>query len=81
MLHAWLCLLPVAAVVLPLLARRYPGERVLLALRRTSRKRTPRARPYLTSRGRTVVVAVRGSSLLGRSLAVRPPPALLAARQ
>jgi hypothetical protein len=79
MLHTWLCLLPVAVIALPLLARRYPGERVLVALRRTAHRRRPRARPYLASRGRIVVVAVRGSSLLGRSLAVRPPPTLLAA--
>jgi hypothetical protein len=79
MLHAWLCLLPVAAVALPLLARRYPGERVLVALRRTARRRRPGARPFLASRGRAFVVAVRGSSLLGRSLAVRPPPTALAA--
>jgi hypothetical protein len=78
-LQTILCLLPIAALLVPLLLRRYPGERVLLALRspRRSRRAHPRAR--VRSHGRAVVAAVRGASLIGRSLAVRPPPALRAA--
>jgi len=57
--------------------RRYPGELVLHALRRVPprRARWPRARSQLRSRRRLVLALVRGGRLLGRSLAVRPPPA------
>ncbi len=79
MLHALLCLLPVLAVALPLLARRYPGERLLLAARRERRRRLPRALVAAASHAREHVVAVHGSELIARSLAVRPPPAPLAA--
>ncbi|HTB69733.1 MAG TPA: hypothetical protein VK707_02000 [Solirubrobacteraceae bacterium] len=79
MLHALLCLLPVAAVVLPLLARRYPGERLLLAAHRERRRRLPRALLAAASHGRQHVVAVHGRELIARSLAVRPPPAALVA--
>jgi hypothetical protein len=75
-LHALLCLLPVVVLTLPLLARRYPGERLLLALGSPRRKRFPRAhsarRP---ARSRRTLVAIRGGLLLACSLAVRPPPA------
>lgn len=79
MLHALLCLLPVAAVALPLLARRYPGERLLLATRHDRRRRLPRPRVATVSQGRELVVAVHGRELIARSLAVRPPPLALAA--
>lgn len=78
MLHALLCLLPVAAIALPLLARRYPGERLLLAARRKRASRLPRPLVAAVSHGRELVVAVRGRELIARSLAVRPPPALAA---
>jgi len=79
-LHALLCLLPALALAVPLLARRYPGERVLLALRGSKRvERPPRPRAYLPSRGREAIAAVRGGRLIGCSLAVRPPPASLVA--
>jgi hypothetical protein len=68
----------VLALVLPLLARRYPGERALLSLRRTrSRARWPRATSTEPTRRPVLRVAVRGGRLIGSSLAVRPPPAAL----
>lgn len=79
MLHTLLCLLPILAVAVPLLAKRYPGERALLALHPRRRRRLPRASHNVSSFGRAVVVAVRGGELIGRSLAVRPPPPLLPA--
>lgn len=77
MLHALLCLLPAIVVMLPLLARRYPGERVLLALRVGKRASFPRPRSSMSPRAIVEVACVRGGRLLGCSLAVRPPPAAL----
>ncbi|MFI5008851.1 MAG: hypothetical protein ACHQDY_01095 [Solirubrobacterales bacterium] len=77
MFHAILCLLPALALTLPLLARRYPGERVLLALRAERRSQWPRPRSSALDARRTHVTVVRGGLLLGRALAVRPPPASL----
>jgi hypothetical protein len=74
-LHAVLYLLPAVVLALPLLARRYPGERVLLALRRVEHSRWERPCSSVPSRRRVVLVLVRGGRLIGRSLAVRPPPA------
>jgi hypothetical protein len=78
-IHAVLYLAPAILLAIPLLARRYPGERALLALRRIERPRRPRPRSSVPSRRRVVLAAVRGGRLIGRSLAVRPPPALHAA--
>jgi hypothetical protein len=78
-LQAFLCLLPLLAVALPLLARRYPGERVLLALGRAERSRLPRPRSLGPPRAGFVATIARGGRLIGRSLAVRPPPAPLSA--
>jgi hypothetical protein len=73
-------LLPVLLLLLPLLGRTYPGEDLLLAVvdrRRTRPRRAPLARePAARPRPRTVVP--RGARLLAFSLAVRPPPTLLA---
>jgi hypothetical protein len=75
-LHAILYLLPALVLALPLLARRYPGERALIALRRIERgARWARPHSSAPSRRRAVHVLVRGGRLIGRSLAVRPPPA------
>jgi hypothetical protein len=79
LLHAILCLLPAIALVLPLLARRYPGERVLVALRSEERARWPRARSCMPARRRVVLAPLRGGQLIGWSLASRPPPALVLA--
>jgi len=72
--HAILCLLPALALTLPLLARRYPGERVLLALRDERRAHWPRPRSSVAPSRRVYVMSARGGQLLGRALAVRPPP-------
>jgi hypothetical protein len=76
MVSAILFLLPALALIVALLARRYPGERLLVAFSGRRRKRRPRPRPS-TARltRRAPVEVVRGGLLLGRSLAVRPPPA------
>lgn len=79
MLDAFLCLLPALALALPLLARRYPGERVLTALRVKRRVRWPRPRSSVSLGRRVVCVAAHGGLLIGCSLAVRPPPALVLA--
>jgi len=71
--HALLFLVPAIAVALPLLVRRYPGEEVLIALR-TSRPALPRAARTVRGHGRSNAWAPRGGLLMGRSLAVRPPP-------
>lgn len=76
-----LLMLPVIALVALLLLRRYPGERALIARwDRRPRRSRPRAGAPPRMRGGLLATAVRGSLLMGRSLAVRPPPALAAAR-
>ncbi|HEV2975337.1 MAG TPA: hypothetical protein VGX69_10160 [Solirubrobacteraceae bacterium] len=75
-----LCLLPALLLACTLFARRYPGERALLALRRAGRaRRWPRPRAARATRARVVTVAAHGGLLIARSLAVRPPPAPAAA--
>lgn len=69
-----LCLLPALALALPLLLHRYPGERVISALSTAPRRTWERPR---ASRPRTkgpAALVPRGTLLLARSLAVRPPP-------
>ncbi len=78
-LHAVLCLLPALVLAIPLLARHYPGERVLLALRRVEPTRWPRVRSCVAPHRRVVLLAARGGRLMGSSLAVRPPPFQLSA--
>jgi hypothetical protein len=69
-----LCALP--ALVLPLLLalRRYPGER-LLAVLSAGRSRRERPGAKEPTGARAEFPRPRGSLLLGRALAVRPPPA------
>jgi hypothetical protein len=71
-----LYLLPALALAGPLLLRRYPGERRLLALiaGRSKPRRRPGARTTSTARPRALVP--RGGLLIACSLAVRPPPRL-----
>jgi hypothetical protein len=73
-----LCVLPALLLACLLLARRYPGERALIALhaRRRAGARWTRARSVKSARARAIVAPVHGGLLIGRSLAVRPPPAL-----
>jgi hypothetical protein len=78
-LQALLCLSPVVALAIPLLARRYPGERVLLARGDPRPLRWPRPRSSKRLRRRVVLQLIRGGRLIGRSLAERPPPAPIAA--
>jgi hypothetical protein len=75
-----LSLLPLLGLgVLLLTTRRYPGERLLAALqaRRSGRVRTTRR---LTAPRVGAARTPRGGLLIASSLAVRPPPALAAAR-
>jgi hypothetical protein len=71
-------LLPALLLCCTLLLRRYPGARLLVARRRSPRP-SSRTRAIVVPRRAWVRLAVRGSLLMGRSLAVRPPPAQLAA--
>lgn len=73
--QALVYLLPALVLIIPLLARRYPGERRLVALASTRRPRRPRAGARLTSYARILLSVPRGGQLIASSLAVRPPPA------
>jgi hypothetical protein len=74
-----LCLLPLLALAWPLLLRRYPGERMLAGLAARPRSRWPRPHALLSRLERVLTVAPHGGQLIARSLAVRPPPALIPA--
>lgn len=68
-------LLPALLLALPLLVRRYPGERALVA--RLSQLRQPRrVRPHSASLAPRPLRALmpRGGLLLACAMAVRPPP-------
>jgi hypothetical protein len=78
-LQTLLCLVPVLALVVPLLARRYPGERALHKLRGSDRPPLPRPLLRVATHTTFVPRIARGAGLMGCSLAVRPPPAVLAA--
>jgi hypothetical protein len=69
-----LCVLPALLCGCLLLARRYPGERALIALQTRRQARWPRPRSVKSTRARPIAAAVHGGLLIGRSLAVRPPP-------
>lgn len=75
---ALLYLLPALAVAILLLARRYVGERRLLAF---LARRKPEPRPRACSMWRSAPRArvPRGGLLIACSMAVRPPPSLLVA--
>jgi hypothetical protein len=73
--------LPLLLLVAPLLAGRYPGEASLERLR-ARRPRAARRRPAVQAPCAAPAehrLLPRGGLLVGRSLAVRPPPFLLAA--
>jgi hypothetical protein len=74
-----LCLLPALVLAVPLLLRRYPGERILTGLSMARRSRWPRPRSSVPHGERRFAPAPHGGSLIARALAVRPPPALAAA--
>jgi hypothetical protein len=68
-----LCLAPAFVLLLPLLAGRYVGERVLAPLRAAVRRATARA---LRLPRRAARLVPRGGLLVGCSLAGRAPPAV-----
>lgn len=75
-----LCLAPAIVLAGTLLARRYPGARMLLALasrRAPKRRRAPAQSTRRPGRPRLVP---RGGLLLAFALAVRPPPRLRPSR-
>jgi hypothetical protein len=75
-----LCLLPALALAATLLAQRYPGERTLARLAAPKRPTSwERPRASVPRAARAFAVATHGGLLIARSLAVRPPPAALAA--
>jgi hypothetical protein len=69
-----LFLAPALLLAVPLLARRYPGERLLLALAARRRPRRARARFSARTSPRRAQSMPRGGLLMGFALAVRPPP-------
>jgi hypothetical protein len=73
-------MLPAAALLAMLAARRYPGERLLvrLAARRPQRRRAAAAEARRAPPARTMHLP-RGGLLMGFALAVRPPPRLCTA--
>lgn len=73
-------LAPALVLVLALLARRYPGERLIVRLagspvRARRRARTRAVKPHM----HVAALVPRGGLLLARSLAVRPPPVAISA--
>jgi hypothetical protein len=75
-------LLPPLLLLLVLVARRYPGERALIArMDRPGRRDRQRPVRALACSSRPIPVPPRGGRLIGASLAVRPPPARLAVLQ
>jgi len=74
-----LYLLPLVALAIPLLVRRYPGERALVGLRNLGRRpRWSRRVACVPPRSRMLMRVVRGGRLIACSLAVRPPPVPIA---
>jgi len=78
-LQSLLCIAPALALAVVLFARRYPGERLLLAA--GTRRRTRRLRParVLVPLRPTLARVPRGGLLIASELAVRPPPLALLA--
>jgi hypothetical protein len=76
-LQGLLCIAPALALAAALFARRYPGERLLLA--KGTRRRTPRLWParVLAPLRPTLARVPRGGLLIASELAVRPPPLAL----
>jgi hypothetical protein len=75
-----LSLAPALALAATLFVHRYPGERLLLRLaRRPSNARRPCAATSACKFRLGMALVPRGGQLMGRSLAVRPPPASFAA--
>jgi hypothetical protein len=79
MIPALLYLLPPLLLIAVLLLRGYPGERRLIALAEARRRPNHRRATPARARPRPRVHLPRGGKLIASSLAVRPPPAALAA--
>jgi hypothetical protein len=75
-----LALAPAVAIALVVSRRRYPGARLLVAMRTRGMRAVRRGLAPMRAAGRAFVIAPRGGLLLARSLANRPPPVLLPAR-
>jgi len=71
-LQGLLCIAPALALATVLFARRYPGERLLLAA--GTRRRTRQLRPARVLAPLRPTLARRGGLLIASELAVRPPP-------
>ncbi len=72
-----LYLAPALLVAVVLVARRYPGERLLARWARRGPRRRPTAVPRCLTPGRVGLAALpRGGLLMAFALAVRPPPAV-----
>jgi hypothetical protein len=68
-------LLPALMLLAALAARRYPGERALLAVMRTTRSRPRRvAARGIRRHSRPRALVPRGGALIAFALAGRPPP-------
>lgn len=74
-----LCLAPALLLSSMLIARGYPGERLLLRAAARRRSHRPRAAAGVRPPGTVMLGRPRGGLLLAFELAVRPPPAALAA--
>jgi hypothetical protein len=76
LLDALAYLLPPLLLLVVLVARRYPGERALLALIAGDRHgRRSTCIGFLIAKRRPRAMVPRGGRLIACSLAVRPPPA------
>ena len=72
-------IVPVLLLLAPLLLRRYPGERQIARLRAARSRSVRAARPVDDAVPATPWASrLTSRSVLGRRLAVRPPPALAA---
>ncbi|HST55653.1 MAG TPA: hypothetical protein VLJ42_07135 [Solirubrobacteraceae bacterium] len=69
-----LCLLPALVLGGVLLARRYPGERLLLRIARNRRPQSGRAQAFRSASTHRLTHMPRGGLLMAFALAVRPPP-------
>jgi hypothetical protein len=69
-----LYLLPALLLSVPLLVQRYPGEQRLLTRVATGRRRLRRSALRERKPTGPMALVARGSLLIARSLAVRPPP-------
>jgi len=76
-LQGLLCVAPALALAVILLARRYPGERLLLAARAGETPRRLRASSVSRPRRPALARLPRGGLLIASRLAERPPPLAL----